>query len=357
MPSEKGPSERILIVRLSHLGDVVCALPVFHALRESRPGAEIAWVVQPEFAGLLEGMPGLARIIPFGRRKGWRAWRRLRAELGDFRPDLVVDAQGNLKSAAAVWCAGAPRRAGLNRADWRERLGALVLNDPAPPVPSRARHAIDRMLALARHVAPEATAPPRTDPALSEAERAAGAARLDERLPLAARGDWILHLAAPADVRSWPGVRWGELAEHLLEAGRRVLLLSGQEESELGRALERELGARDGLAHWIGQDGLRELAAVFDAAARRGLVLVCCDSGPMHLACACGLDPIVLEGPQEARCTGPWTTAGARAERVVRAADGPSCAPCRSRRCTHADGPVCMSRITAPEVARIGGAT
>ena len=55
--------ERILLIRLSHLGDVVHALPLFHALREARPDARIAWAVEPEFAGLLDGLPGLERTI------------------------------------------------------------------------------------------------------------------------------------------------------------------------------------------------------------------------------------------------------------------------------------------------------
>ncbi|MFT4648279.1 MAG: heptosyltransferase-1, partial [Glaciecola sp.] len=50
---------RILLVRLSHLGDALHALPVYHALRERFPGAEISWIIQPEFAGFLENLPGL----------------------------------------------------------------------------------------------------------------------------------------------------------------------------------------------------------------------------------------------------------------------------------------------------------
>ena len=108
--------ERILLVRLSHLGDVVHALPVFHALRAARPRARIAWVVQREFAGLLDGLPGLERAIHFARRGGARAWLDLRAELCAFAPTLAVDAQGNLKSAMTLLTCGAPRRVGLARA-------------------------------------------------------------------------------------------------------------------------------------------------------------------------------------------------------------------------------------------------
>ena len=63
---------RILLVRLSHLGDVVHALPVYHALRRAFPEARVAWAVQEEYAELLEPLPGLTRTFRFERRGGWR---------------------------------------------------------------------------------------------------------------------------------------------------------------------------------------------------------------------------------------------------------------------------------------------
>ena len=129
-----------MLVRLSHLGDVVHALPVFHALREAYPAAEVGWICQPEFAGLLEGLPGLSRVFRFQRRDGVGAWRRLYRELRGFRPELAVDAQGNFKSAFATWCTRAPRRVGLARADWRERAASLLVNETAPP--AQGLHAI-----------------------------------------------------------------------------------------------------------------------------------------------------------------------------------------------------------------------
>ena len=88
---------RILLVRLSHLGDVVHALPLFHALRAAQPEAQIAWAVQAEFASLLEGLPGLTRVIRFQRDEGLRAWGRLWRELRSFGADWTIDAQGNAK--------------------------------------------------------------------------------------------------------------------------------------------------------------------------------------------------------------------------------------------------------------------
>lgn len=348
--------QRILLVRLSHLGDVVHALGVFHALHAAFPGARIAWAIQPEFADLVRGLAGLERVLLFERRAGWRAWTALRRELRAFAPDLTVDAQGNLKSAAVTLLSRAPHRLGLARRDWREPLGALALNDLAPPCAGR--HAMERMLGLARHVAglvpAEAARPapwaPRHDPGLSEAERAVGTRLLAERLPDAGPGDVILKLSSPGDVRGWSSAAWCELALALLARGRRVLVLAGPSERGAGSEIEARLGRQPRLASWVEQSGLRELSAVLHAAAQRGLRYVGCDSGPLHLAAACGLPVVALCGPTDETRTGPWPLVGAGPHRVVRTRRPPDCAPCRARRCAHPAGPVCMSEIEAEDV-------
>lgn len=349
---------RILIVRLSHLGDVVHALPVFHALRAAHPEAEIGWAVQPEFAGLLDGLPGLARIFFFDRQGGAAAWPRLWHELREFAPEWAVDCQGNAKSAAVAFGSGARRRSGLHRSDWREPFASVVLTDSALPVGRPDAHAMDRMLALACHVAPaaDAHAAGRTDPGLSESEIEGGRARLESHFPEPDSPRVILHLSSPGDVRSWPLGHFEALARDLSARGVQVLVLSGPEEEDVGRQLERSLLGLPRVRHWVGQRGLRALAAFFTAASEREARLVCCDSGPMHLAAACGLAVTSLAGPQDERRTGPWAppakgTSPGR-HRSLRAEPAPACAPCLSRRCDHPAGPVCMIGIAPQAVSR-----
>ena len=92
---------RILVVKLSSLGDIAHALPAVRALKE-RTGAAIDWVVQPEYAALLARCPDVERTIVFPRRNFARGffsfWRALRRE----KYDVVVDLQGLLKSALAA---------------------------------------------------------------------------------------------------------------------------------------------------------------------------------------------------------------------------------------------------------------
>jgi ADP-heptose:LPS heptosyltransferase len=353
--------ERILLVRLSHLGDVVHALPVFHALRAARPAARIAWAVQREFADLLEGLPGLERTIQFDRRGGARAWLDLREDLAAFAPTLAVDAQGNLKSAMALLASGAPRRVGLSRAQWREPLGACVLTEQARPTSGEngSTHAVERMLGLARYVAALAEdAPLRMDPGITAAELERGREQLAAVVPSGGGRLAVVQLARAGDVRSWPLELFAALARSASVAGWRSLLLSGPEEEREGHQLARALAENARIGHWVGQRGLRELAAALTAAAREGALFVGCDSGPMHLAVACGMPVIALSGPQDPQRTGPWPApidvapapTSPSPHRVVRARIAPACAPCLARECTHPEGPVCMSSIEPAQV-------
>ena len=132
LPNHVRSPDRILLVRFSHLGDVVCALPLYHALRSAFPGARLAWATQAEFAPLIEPLPGLERVIRLDRRGGLRAVRRLRQSMRAFNPDLSVDAQGNYKSAVAALLSGAPRRVGSHPRDWREVSARHLATERAP---------------------------------------------------------------------------------------------------------------------------------------------------------------------------------------------------------------------------------
>ncbi len=349
---------RILLVRLSHLGDVVHALPVFHALRAAHPRARLGWVVQPEFAGVLDGLPGLDEVLTFERRGGAAAWPRLRERLAGFDAQWVVDAQGNWKSAVVCLAAGAPRRSGLARADWRERGAAVAMTDRAPRA-TDGPHAIDRMRALARHVAPGVAVDDGPRLPLSAAVRDAGRAELARRLgggrSGGERAPVLVSIGRADDPRSYPPASLADVARRLADAGAPVLVVSGPAEREVGAALaDRVADAR--VDHWVGQRGLPQLAALFAAAAERGGALLSGDSGPAHLAAAVGLPVVCLAGPQDAARTGPWPPPLRDAprgpgHRVLRADPAPDCAPCFLRRCTHADGNVCLSGLSAARVA------
>ena len=114
---------RILIVRMSALGDIVHALPVLSAMREAYPDAEIDWLADARYAGVLDLVDGLSHRIVV--RPGYlRALRFLRGR----RYDAAVDLQGLLKSASAAWLSGARRVIGFERGVLRESSARVVLH-------------------------------------------------------------------------------------------------------------------------------------------------------------------------------------------------------------------------------------
>ncbi|MAE27374.1 MAG: hypothetical protein CMJ87_00135 [Planctomycetes bacterium] len=367
---------RILIIRLSHLGDVVQALPLYHALAAAYPGAELAWAVQDEFSDLINGLPGLERVITFNRKGSLRAWATLREDLAAFSPDWTVDAQGNSKSALVALASGARRRTGLAREHWREGFAAGTCTDLAPtPQAGAALHGLERVLALARHCVGTGAAPLRRDPALTPTELAAGRRVLTEHVSATGHhsAPTLLHLSRSGDPRSWPAEHFASLAQ-LLGPGSPVLSLAGPAE-----------GAEAAIAEAAGvpvlrQNGQRALAALFAAAAQAGGRLVACDSAPAHLAAAVDLPVTLLAGPQDEHVTGPWpadnaispstqagalahsphsphsppgppaTPATASAHRTLRRPDL-HCAPCRARICAAQEGPRCMLDLLPATVA------
>ena len=111
-------SPRILITRLSHIGDCVLTLPLLTTLRKSLPNAFIAWAVESPANQLLELHPDLDEIILIP--KGWagkpKLWHELSSQFKSRQFDIAIDPQGITKSAALGWISGAKQRIGLRRA-------------------------------------------------------------------------------------------------------------------------------------------------------------------------------------------------------------------------------------------------
>lgn len=289
------------MVRLSHLGDVVCALPLVHALRRARPGCRLGWVVQREFAPLLELLEGV-ELFRFDRRGGARAWRDLRAALRAWRPDATLDVQGNAKSAAAAWVSGAPRRLGPARAEWQEPWAAMGATQLAQS--SAGPHVVQRAAAVAEAALGEPVELQAHLP-LPEPIRAAGRALMGELLPGRGRRRRLVHPGRAGDARTLPA---GTVAATLeaLAVEEDLLVVTGPAEREVGEQLRATLGERPGFRHLVGQEGLAQLAGLLAAAGEQGLRLLVGDSGPAHLAAAVGLATDVWIGPTDPARTGPW---------------------------------------------------
>ena len=144
---------RLLIVRLSAMGDIVHALPLAENAR--RAGAEVGWVVERGYVGLLEGNSAITRLFPADTRawrrspfssKSRRELARLRAGLLDFAPEATIDAQGLWKSALLARLARAPV-VSLGARHRRERTSAFLV-DRAVRLDPDMEHVVDQNLSL-----------------------------------------------------------------------------------------------------------------------------------------------------------------------------------------------------------------
>ena len=145
---------KVLLVKTSSLGDVVHTLPALTDAQRAIPGIRFDWVVEEGFAEIPTWHPAVDQVIPVAirrwRKSPWQTlrsgeWRRFKARLRETRYDLVIDAQGLLKSAWLTRYVKAPV-AGLDRDSAREPLAARFY-DRCYAVP-REQHALERVRQL-----------------------------------------------------------------------------------------------------------------------------------------------------------------------------------------------------------------
>jgi heptosyltransferase I len=318
----------VLLVRLSAMGDLAHGLGVVQALHRARPDWRLTFVTQAPFAPLLEGVSGLARVVKFARHGGLREVRRLRADLRCDAYDIALDLQGNWKSAAVAWLSGSRERVGAAAA-WRQEPRSQWLLHRTIEIPGPGHPALVA-LALARTLVPELSfAAPQLDPTSVElaAEREAlRALGVDGGSPFR-----VIVVSDPADPRA---LRPAVIAAELAGSSQPTVLLVGPAEA----AVALPSGALV-LRHGHGE--VRRLVALGALVARSGGEVLGPDQGASHVLAAAGAKTVVVFGAQDPRCTAP------PAAHILVHPSPPSCSPCRQRRCSHPQGPVCMDFAVA----------
>lgn len=327
-------SERILLVRLGALGDIVHLLPALDALRRARPSARITWVCEDRFAGLLRGHPQLDRLIESPRRawrrEGFGAWRRFLEQLRAEPYDLALEWQGLMKGAWIVRASGAKERVGYAPPLSKEASHRLMTRTVAvPPDPASEHHtekALVMLRALGLAAGPGAARLPRGLEAAREAEAALGPSAGCPRVLL-----WPS--SSPGTrYRRWDPARYVAVARALTADGAEVLVTEAKDDEGLSRRLAAEAGVR--LLPFVSLPALIELLARVD-------VLVGGDSGPAHLACTLGTPTVMIFGAKDPARYAPRGGPLAPVYHPI------GCNPCRNTWCEHV---TCLERVTPDEV-------
>ncbi|GAB4153462.1 MAG: hypothetical protein Fur0037_22300 [Planctomycetota bacterium] len=314
--------ERVLLIRLSAMGDVVQSLGAAVALAAARPDLEICFVTQKTHASLLRGLP-FASVIEHDRKAGVAGFLRTSRALRSLRADLAIDLQGNGKSALLARCSGCRERLGA-AGPWRQEPWSrwflnrtVTVQGPRHPALVAAR--------LVKEIAADAVVGPSRlhaeEPEIDAERRALRSIGLDPEAPFR-----VVLLGRPTDNRSQ---RPAAVAREVGQSPIPSVLLAGPAESS---AVPPE--GVPVLRHGPGEP--RRLVALGALGARAAGGVVGGDNGALHVLAASGARTIALFGPQDAARTAP-----AEASALQRP-DAPPCVPCERRRCRRAGGPICM---------------
>ncbi len=312
-------AKRVLIVKLSSLGDLIHALPTIHCLKVGLP-ASITWVANAVYAPLLRHAPDVDDVIPFDRQHPVRGLWRVVAELRRREFDLVIDLTGLFKSALISRLARGKLRLGpfyAREFSWlfyQRQVGTRDLN----------RHAVERYLDVARALGLETQdrAFPLTFPAASLSG--------DGGQPVV-----VLIPGARWPTKLWPAASFADVAGRLRRDGVRVVFVGGERPSP-----PDPLTGLDGVVDMRGQTSLADLGAVL----QRADLIIANDTGPVHLAAALGRKVITLMGPTDPKRTGPYGTG----HRIL--STSPPCSPCFSKVCRNPAGQICLQHVQPAEV-------
>jgi lipopolysaccharide heptosyltransferase I len=286
------PPQSVLIVKPSSLGDIVHTLPAVALLKRRWPRAVFRWMVNPEWAPLLEGNPCLDEVLHFPRRefRGFSGWLKFLPWLRSLRPyrsDLVLDFQGLLRSAILARACRGGLLAGLSDA----REGASFFYDHVVDVRGRT-HAVDRYLELATtFTGPQGpTGPLGTDPSLLGTD-------LEWPLPAGQPvqglepGYVLLHPFSRGTGKSLTRAQVREFCEAL--APTRVVVA--------GRA-ESRIDAGQNVVDLLNRTSMAELLWLI----RQAAYVVSVDSGPMHIAAALTSRLLSIHTWSDPRKVGPY---------------------------------------------------
>lgn len=330
---------KILIVKLSALGDVVQTLPSLTLLKKSLPYSQIDWVVDERNAEILENHPYIRRLIIFSNKnffffsKFVNFLKILRKE----NYDMVIDYQGLLKSGIIIGLTRAKYKIGFSNS----REGSyLFYNIKLPPYDINL-HAVKRYLILTKKVIEILKKFEPTDILEEKLEAIFSSEITEKNLPFIKRPYIILTPSARWETKLWPYLHWEKFIELCQDIAQKFdIFITG---SLLDKNLTfwvKKIENRYFYVHsLVGKLSLKELAILI----KNSSAVVTVDTGPMHIASAFRRPTVALFGPTSPERTGPW---GGNFK-VLKSSL--SCSPCFKKKCKDRK---CMDEIRPEEVKK-----
>ena len=337
---------KILVVRLSSLGDVLHLFPAISDLRRHVPNAEIHWLVEPAFSELVRWHSAIDKVITIPLRSHKKIWWKipallikLRQQLRAEKYNIVLDAQGLLKSAILARLAGNAVY-GFAASSTREPLASWFYKKTAK-VPNGI-HVIEKNRQLVKAIFAADIAHP-ADFGLERFRRQQLQVELPESINEFTKRPYIVLLHGTTwNSKYWPEPYWKELIGLLEQQGWHCLLPWGNEDERL-RA-HRLLEAGNGHSQVLPKLALAELAGVL----LRARAFISVETGIGHLAAVLDVPGVMLHGPTDPSYSGIM---GTRCRHIT---SGIYCSPCFLRNCpriqTRLEVPPCQQAIRPSRV-------
>jgi len=333
----KGNIQRILIVRLSSLGDIIHTLPAVLLLKKMYPKAMLHWIVKENYAEVFKEVDFVDKVIPLDIEK----WKKefftketitqifeISKKLKDTKYELAIDFQGSIKSGFISLLSRAPVRLSFSPFYCREPLAAFFANVWVKPKELKMCHKVEKNIKLLeplnikRHQVEFGLKVPPKSKKLQEF--------FENSNFLNSKSAFVaLNPGARWETKRWPTKHWVALTERLAKSGLTPILIWGPGEEKIVNEIVKEASFPPVVAPPTTLGELISFIANTD-------LFIAGDTGPLHIAAALGVPVIGLYGPTDPRLNGPY----GQLDRVIMA--DISCRGCWRRRCSKLE---CMENI------------
>jgi ADP-heptose:LPS heptosyltransferase len=335
--------KRIVVIKLDHIGDIILSIPAIINLGECFPNAHITLVVNPVSEQIARLIPCVGEVICYNARffdridkakafdvaKGWRFAKDMKSR--NF--DLIVDLRGSFASLFFALIAKSKYR--LDRGTYliRRKMDHSEFSNQRGVKSRGDQWTLNHEAEVSLDILAKAGIAIKTKKASLDLSRMSDATVEDYNVSI------VLHPGGPMLLKRWSDDRYAELTRQLLQLYQtRIAFIGGKDESEVVRSIVSAVGD-DRVIDLSGKLTLVQLASLF----KRIDLFIGNDSGPMHVASACGTKVIGLYGPTDPERFGPY---GGNCIALRMEVD---CPPCAQDKCKFKDYR-CIDRISVEDV-------
>lgn len=288
--------KNILIVNVNWLGDIIFSTPVFKALKRQYPQAVITCLGVPRVREVLECAPGVDRVLIYDEKgRDWNPIAKLGLILKLRREkfDAAFLLHRSMTRALLVYLAGIPVRVGYDI----KAKGPLLTHrvPPAENLIHRSDHYLKVIESFGVKVSDrvcELNVDPEAEEYIARLFREKGIVSSDFTAVVNTGGNW--------DLKRWPQDNFIKLIGRLAgDLQAKVIIPGGKQDVAMVENIARRSGAP--VINLAGQTNLKQLAALM----KKVSVVICADSGPLHVADSVGANTVALFGPTKSEMTGP----------------------------------------------------